>query len=37
MTAYHTISFIYPDHGPIYFLFWMLVVIAFAIWRGVKE
>jgi hypothetical protein len=37
MTAYHTISFVYPDTGPVRFLFWMLVVIAFAIWIGMKE
>ena len=37
MTALHTTSFIYPDTGPVWFLFWMLCVIALAIWVGVRE
>ena len=26
-----------PGDGPFLFLFWMLVVMAFAIWIGMKE
>jgi hypothetical protein len=37
MKDYFIISLVYPDHGPVWFLFWMLCVIALAIWWGMKE
>ena len=35
--AFFTTFLVYPDTGPVYFLFWMLGVIALAIWLGMKE
>lgn len=37
MRDFFIISLDYPDHGPVQFLFWMLVVVALAIWIGIKE
>ena len=37
MEALRSLYLVYPDPGPVKFLFWMLCVIAFAIWIGMKE
>jgi hypothetical protein len=37
MKDFFIISIDYPDTSPVLFLFWMLCVIAFAIWIGIKE
>jgi hypothetical protein len=37
MEAFHTVVFHYPDTGPVKFLLYMLGVIAFGIWLGMKE
>ena len=37
MDYLYTVYYIYPDTGPVKFLLLMLVVIAFAIWWGMRE
>jgi hypothetical protein len=37
MKDFFIISVDYPDTSPVWFLFWMLVVVAVAIWWGMKE
>jgi hypothetical protein len=37
MRDFFVISQVYPSTGAVQFLFWMLVVIAIAIWVGVRE
>jgi hypothetical protein len=37
MDAYHIISLIYPDHGPVWFLLYMLGVIWFGLHISAKE
>jgi hypothetical protein len=37
MSAYYIESLIYPDKGPVWFLLFMLGVIALGIWKGMKE
>ena len=37
MSAFHTLSLIYPDRGPVWFLLFMLGVIALGLWVGVRE
>ena len=35
--AFNTVVFYYPDTGAVKFLFWMLGVMALAIWVGIRE
>lgn len=37
MNDFFIISLVYPDDGPVWFMFWMFVVIAIAIIWGMRE
>jgi hypothetical protein len=37
MTSYYITYLVYPDKSPVWFLLFMLGVIALGIWRGMKE
>lgn len=37
MDAFFITYLMYPDTGPVKFLFWMLAVITLGIWWGMRE